>query len=382
MQKIIVGFLALTIIGAVGIGLYDASQAAVDDPAQLAGELLSSETSATDAEAVSSTVKQAATIQKPTPAADTVGAAAGLGAGDGTGPLEQQTSQDQFADMIGDPWTGTGTITGFDQAGMFITTADGTELYVELGPSFYWQAQDVTLNVGDVVSIDGFFNGENIHAATVTTSDGGVLTVRTDEGEPLWSGGQQGGNQGAGSAAGQAGASGQQGEPVFQVDPEDWVTLTGTVLEVSGSTVTVATDTYGTLVLNLGQPRFWEEQGVTFAAGDAVSILGYWQDDDQFRPGEITNLETGDRLMLLDPNGRPLWGGPGRSGSQGQGSQGSGQGAQGGQGSQGGQGTGQGGQGTQGGGQGAQGGQGSQGGGQGGQGQGSQGGRGYRGGRG
>ncbi|RPJ00311.1 MAG: hypothetical protein EHM39_05060, partial [Chloroflexi bacterium] len=66
----------------------------------------------------------------------------------------------------------------------------------------------------------------------------------------------------------------------------------------------------------------------------------------QFRAGEIDNLTQGGRLMLLDPNGRPLWAGPGTTSGQSQNAQG-GQGGQG-QGGQGGQG--QGGQG-QGGGQ-------------------------------
>jgi hypothetical protein len=30
----------------------------------------------------------------------------------------------------------------------------------------------------------------------------------------------------------------------------------------------------------------------------------------------VTNTTTGERLLLRDPNGRPLWGGPGRQGGR------------------------------------------------------------------
>jgi hypothetical protein len=46
-------------------------------------------------------------------------------------------------------------------------------------------------------------------------------------------------------------------------------------------------------------------------------VVGYWQ-GSTFKAGEITKTATGERLMLLDPNGRPLWGGPGRNGAGGQ----------------------------------------------------------------
>ncbi|GAB4438114.1 MAG: hypothetical protein Kow00120_05590 [Anaerolineae bacterium] len=306
-QKIIVGMLALTLIGAVGVGVHDAAQ-----PTIARDEV------ATSANAV-------AAEPEPDPVATVEPSAPGYGqaqgAGDGTGPVNLQETQ--FVDNIGDPWSGSGTITSFDQAGMTLTLADGSTAYVELGPAFYWQAQDVVLAVGDWVSITGFFNGDQIHAVTVTTADGAVLQVRTDEGAPLWSGGNQGQQTANGAATGAAngaangaagGASNAGGLGQQQVAPEDWVTLNGVVTVVSNSSVTVETETDGAIMLSLGRPDFWQVQGVTFVPGDAVRVLGYWQ-GAQFRPGEIVKVATGERLMLLDPNGRPLWGGPGRAGN-------------------------------------------------------------------
>jgi len=43
-----------------------------------------------------------------------------------------------------------------------------------------------------------------------------------------------------------------------------------------------------------------------------------------FMAGDITQVSTGLRVMLRDPNGRPLWAGPGNSGGNGGGSGGNG----------------------------------------------------------
>jgi hypothetical protein len=72
-----------------------------------------------------------------------------------------------------------------------------------------------------------------------------------------------------------------------------------------------------------GQPRFFAEQGVTFQVGDEIQLVGFYQ-GDQFSAGEITQLSTGLRVMLRDPNGRPLWAGPGSGNGNGNGGNGNG----------------------------------------------------------
>lgn len=119
--------------------------------------------------------------------------------------------------MVGEPWTGSGTITGLDLAGISLQQADGTVIYVELGPNHYWTSQGLNLSAGMVVDITGFFNGAQYHAATVT-ANGQTMQLRTEAGLPLWSGGPMAqGNAGAaqgvqaGSAnAGQGAAAGNQ----------------------------------------------------------------------------------------------------------------------------------------------------------------------------
>ena len=75
---------------------------------------------------------------------------------------------------------------------------------MELGPSQYWTEQGDALLVGDVVSVDGFYNGDQFHAALVTTADGSQIRVRNRTGQPLWSGGSSGGQSQNGSVNGAA----------------------------------------------------------------------------------------------------------------------------------------------------------------------------------
>ena len=297
-QKIIVGVLALTVIGAVGVGIYDATRsdedtAAVDVLATApANEASTTETATLPPEADAQTTD--------TTDATTAAPSADVPTTDGVAdPMMPDPAE--IAAMVGDPWEGAGVILAFDEAGMTLQLTDGKEVYIELGPPFAWQEADVTLAVGDEVTVQGFFNGEQHHAATVTKANGETLQLRTEEGMPLWAGNEDT-SQGMGAEA--------------SVPADAWVTLEGTVTTFQGATLEMLTTGGKTLVLNLGQAGFVESQGISFATGDAIAVLGFWQ-NDLFRAGEITKLDTGERLMLLDPNGRPLWGGPGRSGAGG-----------------------------------------------------------------
>ena len=307
-QKIIVGLLALTVVGAVGVGVYDASRSEENTEALEVLATPPADDTARDEEITPTPEENATPISTATP--NTVQATPPTV----SAPDTAQESANAAA-MVGDPWQGTGVILAFDDVGMTVQLIDGTEIYVELGPPFAWQEADVTLAVGDTVTVQGFFNGEQYHAAIVTKNNGETLRLRTEEGMPLWAGNESAGN-GMGTEAG--------------VPADAWITLQGTVTSFQGATLEMLTTAGETLALNLGQAGFVESQGITFADGDAIAVLGFWQ-GDVFRAGEITKLETGERLMLLDPNGRPLWGGPGRGGAHGTGSsQGNGNGYQGG----------------------------------------------------
>jgi len=298
MQKVVVGLLALTVIGAAAVGIYDATQS---DESVGATELLALDPGGTLPEndavnAVSTPTLEAVSAPDTTTQSQ---------------PVEQQ--QQQALNQVGDTWQDSGTISALDTNGMYLTNTATGDIYVELGPPNYWQEQLVSLAVGETISVEGFFNGEQYHAATVTKADGSQLMVRSTDGLPLWSGGADNGN---GNQQGQQSENGTiQGEPI------EWVTLEGIVTEILGSSLTMQTTTEQSIMMQLGQQNFVDTQGIVFTAGDEISVVGFWQ-GEQFKAGEITKTETGERLMLLDPNGRPLWGGPGRNGEQGGGGQG------------------------------------------------------------
>src|SRR4051794_22582614 len=67
---------------------------------------------------------------------------------------------------------------------------DGQEHTVTLGPSWFLQGQAVSFKEGDQVQIKAhkamFRDKEVIVARDLTTGDGTKLTLRTNEGSPVW----------------------------------------------------------------------------------------------------------------------------------------------------------------------------------------------------
>jgi hypothetical protein len=300
MFKVIaVGILVLTVIGAAGVAMYD-NASANKDKAQ--NGLVASQ-SATGNAVPGNQVATQTSQASPT-----------------TADLQQVSQGPQ----VGEPWMASGIIASLDGVGFdLVREGSGETIYVELGPTAYWQSQGVSLNAGESVAVEGFTQDGLYHAAVVTKSDGSQIIVRDlSTGQPLWSGGAR-------NSQAQAGNGLQDGsrtpQPQVQVSPEDWITIEGTVTAVAQNNLTIQTIDGTTLALQLGQASFTAEQGVAFAAGDLVKVIGYDQ-NGRFRAGEIDNLTQGGRLMLLDPNGRPLWAGLGSSGNSGQGGNGNGNG--------------------------------------------------------
>jgi hypothetical protein len=220
--------------------------------------------------------------------------------------------------MQGEAWLATGTVVAVDDYGFDFTTENGETVYIELGPPDFWQSQGVSLTVGDTVTVDGTINEGMIHASQVELSGGQILAVRSESGQPLWSGGVQNGNGQNGQSAGAADGS-HTPDPKAQVD--EWITTEGTLMSFQGGNMTMSTADGSIISFQTGQPRFFAEQGVTFQVGDQIRLVGFYE-GDQFMAGEITQLSTGLRVMLRDPNGRPLWAGPGNSNGNGNGGNG------------------------------------------------------------
>jgi hypothetical protein len=281
LKKIIIGVLVITVIGAAGAALaYNAfNQEAV----------------------------QAST--NPSPLAN--GQNANISDQVALGQTDVAVQDGPLAEGLeGQPWKGVGNIKEVDEYGFDFTTNDGESVYIELGPPDYWQAQDLELSEGQLVMVSGSINDGIVHAISVTFSDGQELTLRTETGQPMWSGGvSQNRGQNAGSGDGDH-------TPDPQASVDEWITLEGTLMSFQGGNMTLSTAD-GTLIsFQTGQPRFFAGQGVTFQVGDAIRLLGFYE-GEQFMAGEITQTSTGLRVMLRDPNGRPLWAGPGSYGNGG-----------------------------------------------------------------
>jgi hypothetical protein len=295
LKKIILGAILVTVIGAGGTALAygvttQDTEAAADIPAPLANEQTADN-------------------------APVGGQAAQNGAAEPAVAAQE---------MMGEPWQADGTIAKIDDYGFQYALQNGETVYIELGPPDYWQNQGVELQVGQAVSVDGTINDGMIHASQVMLADGQMLQVRDENGQPLWSGG-------ASNAQGQNGVQDGTGDhtPNPQAQVDEWVTISGTLMSFQGGNMTMSTTDGEIITFKTGQPRFFADQGITFNTGDEIVVVGFYE-GAEFMAGDITQVSTGLRVMLRDPNGRPLWAGPGNS--NGNGGNGNGNGNSGGQG--------------------------------------------------
>ena len=281
LKKIIIGVLLVTVIGAGGIAL--------------ANNIATKES----------------TPVSPTP--DPLVTGQGYGAEQPGGQQGEPIIAAQGA--AGDPWQEAGTIVEIDDYGFHFALQDGETVYIELGPPDYWQNQGIELQVGQSATVNGSINEGMLHASQVTLADGQTLHVRSETGQPLWSGGVTNGN---GQNGGDGGGD-RIPDPQAQVD--EWITIKGTLMSFQGGNMTMDTPEGEIIAFQTGQPRFFAGQNVTFQVGDEIIVVGFYE-DEQFMVGDITQVATGLRVMLRDPNGRPLWAGPGGNGNGNSGKQG------------------------------------------------------------
>jgi len=282
LKKIVIGILLVTVLGASGTAL--AYNAINQDTETAAG---------------------------PEPLAS--------GQDTGANMAEQQTGQvgqvgfaQQAGNPVSVPWQGIGAIAEIDDNGFQLSLQNGENVYIELGPPEFWRNQGVELQVGQTVTVTGSINEGMIHAEMISLEDGQTLQLRSETGQPLWSGG---GSSDMGQNAGQ-----NNGDPNTDqmVQVEEWVTIEGDLMAFQGGNMTMSTADGEIVAFQTGQPRFFSDQGVSFQVGDEIVVVGY-DDNGQFVAGDITQVSTGMRVMLRDPNGRPLWGGPGNGSSNGNG---------------------------------------------------------------
>lgn len=94
-----------------------------------------------------------------------------------------------------DTWlTFSGTVESVSQDLWTITLTDGSTLEIEGRKLSFMHEQGFSVDVGDNLTIIGFFEGERFEIGQIMkTYSGEMITIRDQNGRPLWSGGRQGG---------------------------------------------------------------------------------------------------------------------------------------------------------------------------------------------
>jgi len=151
--------------------------------------------------------------------------------------------------------------------------------------------------------------GHSVETARVGSEDGAGQGQRGGR----WAQAEQGatnGRGGLGQGNGQAAPNAAQVPPAATT-PKDWLTVTGTVSSVASDLVEIET-TDGAVFPFEGQPlNYALSQGLILKLGDAVAVSGY-EENGEFKIGQVTALGSGASVALRDASGRPGWAGAGR----------------------------------------------------------------------
>jgi hypothetical protein len=155
----------------------------------------------------------------------------------------------------------------------------------------------------------GYGRGNGEAGAYAAGGSTGLTTVGWGQGHGGYA---QGGNRGGYGGQGREDAPGDR-TGTGQANVEEWLTLQGTVVSVDADTLVVQT-TSGEQVTMENRPWwFAQEQGFSAQVGDQVTLVGFYEGDD-FEVGRIDDATNGQKVLVRDENGRPLWAGRGRRG--------------------------------------------------------------------
>lgn len=151
--------------------------------------------------------------------------------------------------------------------------------------------------------------GRTAEAGATLSDDGGQGGGRWAQGEGVVTGRGQGGRgQGGGLSTTEAAPA-----PQADVTAEDWLTVQGTVVSVADDLVEIESEA-GELIPFEGRPlSFAQEQGLTLHVGEKVQLAGF-DEDGEFKIGQVKSLGSGASITLRDTSGRPGWAGRGRQG--------------------------------------------------------------------
>lgn len=125
---------------------------------------------------------------------------------------------------------------------------------------------------------------------------------------------------------GERARNGQQGADGERVDPGaagetgglgestagNWITRQGAVETCDESMLMIAAADGEAWEIGGRAWAYAQEQGFAAQSGDQLVVVGFYE-DDEFKPAQVENRTSGQRVTLRDDAGRPMWsGGRGR----------------------------------------------------------------------
>lgn len=200
---------------------------------------------------------------------------------------------------------------------LVIATENGEEVAVGTGPS-YMAAQGFTLQIGEIVQVQGYWEDNEFKGVQVTRlADGQTIALRDEVGRPAWAGGGRNAQAGLG---GEEAASYPAG--AGQVEVDGWLELQGTVVSADTEALVFKAASGEEIIVDGRAWHFAQEQSCSAHVGDQMALTGFYEDSDPstgaeqyFEVGRIENFSNGQTVLIRDENGRPLWAGRGQRGT-------------------------------------------------------------------
>ena len=119
-----------------------------------------------------------------------VGEGRGAGRGNNPGWRGNGNRPSETHAVPSDQWaTISGKVVEASDNDLTLQTTSGT-VEIGLGPIWYWEAHGITLNKGDSVIVKGFQADEFEPGQVIDETTGESVTLRNNEGMPLWAGGR------------------------------------------------------------------------------------------------------------------------------------------------------------------------------------------------
>ena len=200
---------------------------------------------------------------------------------------------------------------GLGHPGFTMNSSQEGTLTVNLGPYFYIVANNFSMAVGDQVSVKIANCTCGVVAFEVTDlTTGKEISLRSDDGLPLWTGGNKKGNGNGGGHNGNGQRMGGYGAGIV-VDLSTLMEVAGPLTAVSSglgthnNTVTLQATATESYTVSIGPYWYMTQNGFAFQQGETVRIRmaqcqGRWVAFSVTRP-------TGEVLQLRDDQGVPLW---------------------------------------------------------------------------